>query len=51
MVQQYLVIFVVAACTAGKGRQGSFIRGLNIRALVKNHEYFALSPENYPLYG
>ncbi len=30
-------IFVVAACTAGKGRQGRFIR---ICGLSSNHEYF-----------
>ncbi len=33
-------IFVVAACTAGKGRQGRFNRGYNI-----------LPHKNYPLYG
>ncbi len=53
VVQQYLAIrgfiFMVAACTAGKGRQGSFIRGKNIRGPVLNHEnhkYFA--PQKSP---
>ncbi len=32
-------IFVVAACTAGKGRQGRFIRGQTSNH--ENHEYFA----------
>ena len=33
-------IFVVAACTAGKGRLGRFIRGQNICGMSSNHEYF-----------
>ena len=41
MVEQYF-IFVVAACTAGKGRQGCFIRGYNIRGLTSNHKLPAI---------
>ncbi len=44
---------MVGACTAGKGRQGRFICGLNIRGQTFNHKTHEYLPhENYPgLYG
>ena len=43
-------IFVVAACTAGKGRQGRFIRVFVVRPSTTKTTNI-LPHENYPLYG